>query len=137
MNISVREMQGGVPVTVLGVQGDLDASNYQDLMAKAAEVYGAGAKDILLDWTGTPFVSSSGLVALHSIALMMSTGQPIGGSEDGWGAIQAMRRGLPTGVQQHIKLLGPQPNVVRTLEKAGMREFFEIHTDLDTAVASF
>jgi hypothetical protein len=27
--------------------------------------------------------------------------------------------------------------VVRTLEKAGMREFFEIHTDLDTAVASF
>jgi anti-anti-sigma regulatory factor len=136
MNISVRQMRGRVPVTVLGVEGDLDASNYQDLMAKGAEVYGAGAKDILLDLTGAPFVSSSGLVALHSIALMMSSGQPIG-TEDGWGAVQAMRRGLPTGVQQHLKLLGPQPNVVRSMQKAGLIEFFEVHTDLDTAVASF
>jgi anti-anti-sigma regulatory factor len=136
MNISVCQMQGRVPVTVLGVEGDLDASNYQDLMAKGTEVYGAGARDILLDLTGAPFVSSSGLVALHSIALMMSSGQPIGG-EDGWGAVQAMRRGLPTGVQQHLKLLGPQPNVVRAMQKAGLIEFFEVHTDLDTAVASF
>jgi anti-anti-sigma regulatory factor len=136
MNISVRQMQGRVPVTVLGVEGDLDASNYQDLMAKATEVYGAGAKDILLDLTGAPFVSSSGLVAVHSIALMLSSGQPIG-EEDGWGAIQSMRRGLPTGVQQHIKLLGPQPNVVRAMQKAGLIEFFQVHTDLDAAVASF
>jgi anti-anti-sigma regulatory factor len=136
MNISVRQMQGRVQVTVLDVEGDLDASNYQDLMAKATEVYGAGAKDILLDLTGAPFVSSSGLVALHSVALMLSGGQPIG-EENGWGAIHALGRGLGAGVQQHIKLLGPRPNVVRTLEKAGLIEFFEVHTDLDTAVASF
>jgi anti-anti-sigma factor len=136
MNISVRQMQGRVPVTVLGVQGDLDASNYQDLMAKATEVCGAGAKDLLLDLTAAPFVSSSGLVAIHSIALTVSSGKQIG-PEDGWGAIQAMRQGLPTGVQQHVKLLGPQPNVVRAMQKAGLIEFFEVHTDLDTAVASF
>jgi anti-anti-sigma regulatory factor len=136
MNISVREMQGGVPVTVLGVQGDLDASNYQDLIAKATEVRGAGAKDILLDMTNTSFVSSSGLVALHSVALLMRGEQPPS-LDEGWGAIQSIHRGLGTGVQEHFKLLGPQPYVVRTLEKAGLIEFFEIHTDLDTAVASF
>jgi anti-anti-sigma regulatory factor len=136
MNISVREMQGRVPVTVLGVQGDLDASNYQGLIAKATEVCGAGTKDILLDMTNTSFVSSSGLVALHSIALLMRGEQPPS-LDEGWSAIQSIHRGLGTGVQQHLKLLGPQPYVVRTLEKAGLIEFFEIHTDLDTAVASF
>lgn len=136
MNISVREMQGRVPVTVLGVQGDLDASNYQDLIAKATEVRGAGGMDILLDLSNTSFVSSSGLVALHSIALLMRGEQPPS-LEEGWSAIQSMHRGLGKGVQQHLKLLGPQPYVVRTLEKAGLIEFFEIHTDLDTAVASF
>lgn len=136
MNISVRQMQGRVAVTVLGVQGDLDAASYQDLIAKATEVHDAGAEDILLDMTNTSFVSSSGLVALHSIALLMRGEQPPS-LEEGWGALQSIHRGLGTGVQQHFKLLGPQPYVVRTLEKAGMIEFFEIHTDLDTAVASF
>ena len=136
MNISVRQMQGRVPVTMLGVEGALDASNYQDLIAQATEVCNAGAKDLLLDLTNTSFVSSSGLVALHSIALLMRGEQPPA-LEEGWGALQSVQRGLGTGVQQHLKLLGPQPYVARTLEKAGMIEFFEIHTDLDTAVASF
>ena len=136
MNISVRQMEGKVPVTVLGVQGDLDASNYQDLIAKATEARGAGAKDILLDMTNTSFVSSSGLVALHSIALLMR-GEPPPSLDAGWSAIQSIHRGLGSGVQEHFKLLSPQPYVVRTLEKAGLIEFFEIHTDLDTAVASF
>jgi len=136
MNISVRQMQGRVPVTMLGVEGALDASNYQDLIAQATEVCKAGAKDLLLDLTNTSFVSSSGLVALHSIALLMRGEQPPS-LDEGWGALQSIHRGLGTGVQQHLKLLGPQPYVARTLEKAGMIEFFEIHTDLDTAVASF
>jgi anti-anti-sigma regulatory factor len=136
MNINVRQVQGRVAVAVLGVQGDLDASNYQDLIAKATEVYGAGTKDILLDLTNTAFVSSSGLVAIHSIATLTG-GESPPEQDSGWGALRAIRQGLSTGVQQHVKLLNPQPNVVRTLEKTGLAEFFEIHTDLDTAVASF
>ena len=136
MNISVRQVQGRVPVAVLGVQGDLDASNYRDLIATATEVYGAGTKDILLDLTNTSFVSSSGLVAIHSIAILVR-GEPLPEEDAGWGALRAVRQGLGTGVQEHVKLLSPQPNVVRTLEKTGMVEFFEVHTDLDTAIASF
>jgi hypothetical protein len=136
MNISVRQMQGRVPVTVLGVQGALDASNYQDLIAQATEARNAGARDTLLDLTDTSFISSSGLVALHSIALLMRGEQPPS-LEEGWGALQSIQRGLGTGTQQHFKLLGLQPYAMRTLEKAGMIQFFEIHTDLDTAIASF
>jgi len=136
MNISVNQVQGRVPVAILGVEGDLDATNYQELIAKATQVYGAGIRDILVDLGHTSFISSSGLVALHSIAKILKGEQPPN-PQDGWSAIHAVGRGLDSGVQQHIKLLNPQPKVERVLEKAGLKELFEIHTDLAAAIASF
>jgi anti-anti-sigma regulatory factor len=136
MNISVNQAQGRVPVAILGIQGDLDASNYQDLIARAKEVYGAGTRHILLDLSNTPFMSSSGMVALHSIALLLRGEQPPD-PEHGWAAIHGLGQGLGTGPQQHIKLLNPQLKVDRALEKAGLKGSFEIHTELATAIASF
>ena len=43
MEISVSQMQGNVPVTVLKLDGQLDGQNYQDLITKAQELYKAGA----------------------------------------------------------------------------------------------
>ena len=136
MNISIEKVQGRVPVAILGVQGALDATNYQELIAKVKEVYGTGTRDILVDLGHTSFISSSGLVALHSIAVILKGEQPPN-PEGGWSAIHAVGRGLASGAQQHIKLLNPQPKVERVLEKAGLKELFEIHTDLAAALASF
>jgi anti-anti-sigma regulatory factor len=136
MNVSIKQVQGRVPIALLGVQGALDATNYQELIARATEVYGAGIRDILVDLSHTSFISSSGLVALHSITVILKGEQPPN-PEGGWSAIHAVGRGLGSGVQQHIKLLNPQPKVERVLEKAGLKELFEIHTDLAAALASF
>jgi len=136
MNISVSQAQGRVPVAVLSVQGDLDASNYQDLIAKAKDIHRTGTGHILLDLTHTSFVSSSGLVAIHSIAMLLR-GEELPDTEHGWASIHAVGQKLPPGAQPYLKLLNPQPKVDRTLEKAGLKGFFEIHTDLSTAVASF
>ena len=35
MDMTVQQVQGKVPVTVLQTHGDLDASNYKNLIAKA------------------------------------------------------------------------------------------------------
>ncbi len=48
-NILVGEEQGNVPVTVLRVEGDIDASTHKTLESKASEVIEAGASNILLD----------------------------------------------------------------------------------------
>ena len=136
MNISVNQALGRVPIAILAIQGDLDASNYQDLIAKAQQACVTGTGHILLDLTHTSFISSSGLVALHSIALFLQGEQPPN-LENGWTAIHAVGRGLDAVARQHIKLLNPQPRVEQVLAKAGLAEFFEIHTDLATAVASF
>jgi anti-anti-sigma regulatory factor len=136
MEITVYQAQGRVPVTVLQPQGDLDASNYRDLIAKAKEAYDAGARDILLDLSHTPYLSSSGLVALHSIAMMLRGEKPPD-PESGWGAFRSIDRDRGHGLQQHFKLLGPQPKVDNVLEMAGFRQYLEVFTDLEMAVTSF
>jgi anti-anti-sigma regulatory factor len=128
--------QSRVPVTILHPRGEVDASNYQDLIAAAREAYAAGGRDILLDLSDVPYISSSGLVALQSIAALLRGDQPPE-PEAGWEAFRAIDRDRDTGFQTHFKLLNPQPAVDRVLELVGFNRFLEIHADLDTAAASF
>jgi anti-anti-sigma regulatory factor len=135
MNITVERAQGKVPVTILKLQGELDASNYQDVIAKAREAYTGGARYLLIDMRDTPYMGSSGLVALHSIALMMRGEQPPD-PESGWSAFHALSQDKG-GAQSRVKLLGVQPRVERTLEMTGLKSFFEVHSDPEAAIASF
>jgi len=136
MNLTAESVSGRVPVTILAIHGALDASNYEDLIAKAQELYGKGARHLLVDMSDMPFMSSSGLVALHSIVLLLR-GEPLPDPEMGWQAFHALSHDRDSGWQPHVKLLNPQPKIKKTLEMTSMDEFFEIHTDIQTAIASF
>jgi len=135
MQVIVDKLHSHVPVTVLRIHGDLDGSNYQDLIAKAREVCAAGARHLLLDMSNMPYMSSAGLVALHSVAVL-ARGEEPSSPEHGWAAFHAVSRDS-SGKQTRVKLLNPQPRVDRTLQTTGMREFFEVFTDLPTALDSF
>jgi anti-anti-sigma regulatory factor len=136
MNVTVSRTQGRVEVTILQPHGDLDAASYKELIAAAQEVHKAGTSDILLDLSDTPYMSSSGLVALQSIAALLRDEDPPD-PEAGWEAFHTIQRDRDTGLQEHFKLLNPQPRVLRVLEMVGFTRFVEIHSDLATAVASF
>jgi anti-anti-sigma regulatory factor len=136
MTITVRQAQGNVPVTILGIQGDLDASNYLDVIARAREICEKGARHILIDMGNVPYMASSGLVALHSIVLLVRGEEPPD-PEHGWAAFHAIGDDLEGGPQKQVKLLAPQPRVQRVLKMAGFDRFFEAYADLDTALASF
>jgi anti-anti-sigma regulatory factor len=125
-----------VPVTVLCPQGELDASNYQELVAAAQEVVRGGGQDILLDLSQTTYMSSSGLVALQSMAALLRGEEPPD-PEAGWAAYHAVDRDRDAGFQVHLKLLNPQPRVDHVLDMVGFKRFLEVHADLETAVASF
>jgi anti-anti-sigma regulatory factor len=136
MNLTVDQSQGRVPVTILSIHGAVDASNYEEVIAQARELYNAGTRYLLVDMSDITFMSSSGLVALHSIALLLRGEQPPD-PEMGWQAFHTISHDRDTGAQDHVKLLNPQSKVKQTLEMTGMDAYFEIHTDLQTAVASF
>nr|NIQ81757.1 hypothetical protein [Anaerolineae bacterium] len=57
--------------------------------------------------------------------------------EYGWSAFRAIRKDVEGGFEQHCKILNPQPSVDRALEVAGFKVFLEVHTDPETALASF
>jgi anti-anti-sigma regulatory factor len=136
MHMTLDQAQSSVPVTILAIHGDMDASNFEEVIARAKELYQAGVRYLLVDLSDMPFMGSSGLVALHSIALLMRGEEPPD-PEAGWQAFHTIEQSRGSGVQQHVKLLNPQPKVMRTLEMTGIDEFFEIHTDRQAAVDSF
>ncbi len=136
MQITVSTQQGRVPVTVVQPHGDVDASNYKELIQKVEELIKNNAGDFIIDLSDVPFMSSAGLVGLHSIAIILRGEQPVD-PQSGWGALKAMDRDRDRGMQKHVKLFGPQQYVADTFDKAGFAQFFEIFTDLKEAVASF
>jgi anti-anti-sigma regulatory factor len=136
MRVTVSEAQGKVPVMILHTHGDLDASNYRELIAQAQELYDGGARAMILDMSDTSYMSSSGLVALQSIAALLRGEEPAG-TETGWGAYHAIDRDRDVGFQTHFKLLSPQPRVDQVLEMVGFKRFLQVYTDLESAVASF
>jgi len=136
MEITVSTQQGSVPVTVVKPHGDIDASNYAELVTKVEELLKGGAQDFIIDLGEVPFMSSAGLAGLHTLAMMLR-GEQLTNPEAGWAVFKSMDRSRASGMQKHIKLLNPQEGVMMTFEKAGFTLFFEVFTDLQKAVASF
>ena len=136
MNISVSQASGRVPVTVIKLDGQLDGQNYQDLIAKAQELYNAGGRDFLLDLSDLTYISSAGLVALHSIALL-ARGEELPDVEGGWAAYRSVGRSADAGIQKHVKLLNPRSEVMGVLEMVGFSNVFETFVDQNEAVSSF
>lgn len=135
MEIVVSQEKGKVPVSVVHIKGDLDASSYLDLVNTAQKLYNAGVRDLLLDLTDLAFISSAGLASLH-IVTKLFRGEKAD-PEDGWGTYKAIDRERESGFQKNVKLLKPSADVAQVLETVGFKQFFEIYSDLDQAVQSF
>ncbi len=136
MHITVSQKRSRLPVTVLSLYGKLDGSNYFQLIESAAQVYSNGARDLLIDLRSLTFLSSAGMAAIHKTALVF-LGQPVAMEESGWEAYHAIDRDRGGGTQVHVKLLAPQPAVAEILYVARFDSLFEIHSDLEAALASY
>lgn len=138
MNYTVEQVGTDAAVTIWKLEGELDASNYVDVMDQAKKMYDAGTRNLLLDLSELTFMSSSGLVALHGTVLIMR-GLEAPDPDAGWGAFHDIERDVqsPTGFDEHCKLLSPQPRVTKVLEISGFDQFLEIYSDRNKALASF
>ena len=138
MVLETEEIQGSKPVTILKVAGVLDATNYQDLIDKARQLYQTGTRALILDFSQVTFMSSSGILALHNIAIMLrgQVSQDIG---EGWSESHPISHFIEeeTHYEKNLKLLNPQPRVRKSLETTGFDQIIEIFNDRAAALASF
>jgi anti-anti-sigma regulatory factor len=136
MDITVSQEQGRISITIIKVVGQLDGQSYESLISKAREVIEGGSRNLLIDMSELSYISSAGLVSLHTISLM-ARGESLPDLEQGWSALKSMDRSRDGGLQKNIKLLNPRPEVVSVLDMVGFSAFFEVFTDKQKAIDSF
>jgi anti-anti-sigma factor len=124
MEITTSQLQGRVPVTVFHIQGVVDSSTYQEFTERMRQAIESGAEYLLLDLAGVFFMSSAGIRSLNEISLYLRKKFPqeTAGKE---------KR------SKHLKLLNPRERVLDALKMSGVGMFFEIHSNIEKAVASF
>ena len=80
-------------------------------------------------------MGSSGLVAIHSIALLLRGQEPTS-PDDGWQALHDLGGAGSEGLDDSLTLAGPPPSIERVLDRSGMLGLFPVHADRATAVAA-
>jgi anti-anti-sigma regulatory factor len=136
MDITALHRQDPMPVTILHLVGELDGKSYQGLIDAAQREYDAGARDLVLDLSRLTYISSAGISALHTVA-MLFRGQPATERQEGWASFQAINNDRHNGTQQHVKLLNPTQDVTQVLNLVGFNAIFDTFTDVQQAISSF
>ena len=120
-------------LAVIALDGELAGSNFERVIEAGRAARDGGARRIVLDLAGLSYMGSSGLVAIHSIALLLAGKEPTS-PEDGWQAIHEISQTV--GDESAVLLAGPQGSVQRVLDRSGMAELFPVHADRAAAVAA-
>jgi anti-anti-sigma factor len=115
--VTVSQAQGRVPVTVLELQGRVNLGNTEELTQAARQAFAAGGRDMVLDLSKAPSLTSAGIRAILLIHRMLSNS----------GMDKA----------RHLKLVSPTSYVHEVLEVAGLLDHLEVFASLDEAVSSF
>src|SRR5262245_64652711 len=119
MEITTEHGPGGV--AIIALSGELDASNYEDVIAAAREARDSGAKRLVVDLGGLTYMGSAGLVALHSAAILLAGMEPPP-PEAGWDALHQLTADASgERLRAGLKLAAPTPQVDRVLDRTGIR----------------
>jgi anti-anti-sigma regulatory factor len=121
-------------VAVLGLDGELDASNYRDLMTTGEQLYAEGVRTLVLDMSDLEYMSSSGIVALHSLALVYR-GQAPHDPDAGWEALHAAQADAEAGgPHDQLRLVAPSEAIDVVLERTGMSRIMPVFPDRAAAL---
>ena len=112
--VQVSQAQGRIPVTIFQLQDRVNLGNYDQLEKTAQEEFDKGMRDLVIDLSQTPSLTSIGIRALVIIHKMLSKDR-----------------------KNHVKLAGPIPAIREMLEIAGITQQVEIYDTVEEAVASF
>ena len=112
--LQISQAKGRVPVTVFHLQDRVNLGNFAELEQRAKDAYDNGMRDLVIDLSRAPSLTSIGIRAIVVVHKMLATDHA-----------------------KHLKLAAPAPYVGEMLEIAGVTQFIEIYGTVDEAVASF
>ena len=113
--VKTTQIQGQVPVTVFHLQDRINLGNATELEKTAKEAFESGMRDLVIDLTEAPSITSAGIRSLVVIYKMLAT-------DDG---------------KKHVKLAGTSTYIREVFDVAGISQTIEMYNSVDEAVASF
>jgi stage II sporulation protein AA (anti-sigma F factor antagonist) len=131
MNTTVDRI--GPDVAVIALDGELDASNFRELVDAGRQLYADGVRRLVLDMAGLTYMASSGIVAIHSLVLVFR-GREAPDPEAGWDAIHAAGLSTDQAIDE-VRLAAPRPNIERVLDRTGLAQMLPVHPDREAALA--
>ena len=134
MTVNVEHLGGSAAVSVVALDGELDASNYEQVIGIVKDAYDRGSRGLVLDLSKLTFMASSGLFALHS-AVRIMRGETPPDPEGGWGALHEMSQDHDSSAA-NVRLAAPQEAIERVLDRTGMLRLFAVDESRDAAVAA-
>ena len=117
LKISVSKEEGEKAVTVMRLNGSLDANTQSELEAKAKEAVESGAEYLLLDMSSVDYLGSAGMRGIHAITNLLSPDDP------------SMR-------SDRLKVVNPSPAAAKIFKTLGFDSFIDIHSNIDEAIAA-
>lgn len=112
--VEISQVQGRVPVTVFTLKDRVNLGNFAQLEETATNAHASGMRDLVIDLSQTPSLTSIGIRALIIIHKMLSV-------DPG----------------RHLKLAAPIPAIRDMLDISGVTQYIEIFKTVEDAVASF
>jgi anti-anti-sigma factor len=112
--VKITNVEGRIPVTVFQLQDRVNLGNFSELEQTAKDSYEAGMRDLVIDLSQTPSLTSIGIRAIVVIHRLLSADKG-----------------------KHLKLAGAITPIREMLGIAGITQFIEMYDTVDEAVASF
>ena len=134
MTIDVERLGGTPPVTVVALAGELDASNYEQVIDVVRTAYADGSRGLVLDLSDLTFMASSGLFAMHA-AVRIMRGETPPDPEEGWGALHQMAQDQDA-PESSVRLAAAQEPIARVLDRTGVLRLFVLDATRADAVAA-
>ena len=130
--VDTIKISGRQPVTILHALDRINMGNAGQLEQAARTAYQKGQRNLVIDLTAVPSITSAGLRAILVIyKLLGSERANMTGSAAGSGsAIQPAK-------SAHLKILNASPEVLNVLHIAGFDSYLEFYTDQEEVIASY
>lgn len=112
--LQISQFHENNPATVFRLQERITLDNFAELEKVTKDAYESGMRNLVIDLSETPTLTSIGvraIVVIHKI-LSSDNGNP-------------------------LKLAGAHPSVREVLQIAGITQFIELYNTVDEAAASF
>ena len=134
---TVEQAPGGESVSIVALDGELDGTNYQELISTVQGIYDGGGRNLVLDLSGLTFISSAGLVGLHTVLRQMR-GEAPADPEYGYAALRAINDDVDEGTgDPNVHVCGTQDAVQKVLDRTGLGGLFPSFPDRASALAAF